>query len=161
MGSYIPWLPHLDHHASYIIDAAYHSPLHPLKPDAPSFGANINAETEAYMASQRKMFAAEKKDKDKDKIEAQKTEQEFADKMNDAAWRMGGQTERPRKIGRKDWLSHQDLCRQVAILHGGRNANIVRLQPVDPKVGDPNDDDAGGTGSPPIKFISAASDKIQ
>ena len=34
MGSYTPWLPHLDHHASYasyIIDAAYHSPLHPLK----------------------------------------------------------------------------------------------------------------------------------
>ena len=34
MGSYIPWLPHLDHHAyhaSYTIDAAYHSPLHPLK----------------------------------------------------------------------------------------------------------------------------------
>ena len=31
MGSYIPWLPHLDHYASYTIDAAYHSPLHLLK----------------------------------------------------------------------------------------------------------------------------------
>ena len=129
-----------------------------LGPDALEFGVNINAVTEAFMPSQSKMFAAEKKAKD-NQIET--IEQEFAAKMNDAAWRTTGQTERSRKIGRKDWLSHQDLCRQVAILHGGRNANVVRLQPVDPKVGDPNDDDAGGTGSPPIKFISAASDKIQ
>ena len=112
------------------------------------------------MASQRKMFAAEIKDED-NQFETQKTEQEFADKINNAAWRIGGQIVNPRKIGRKDWLSHQDLCRQVAILHGGRNANVVRLQPVDPRVGDSNDDNAGGTGSPPIKFISAASDKIQ
>ena len=31
MGSYTPWLPHLDHHASFTIDAVYHSPLHLLK----------------------------------------------------------------------------------------------------------------------------------
>ena len=39
MGSYIPWLPHLDHHAfyaSYIIHAVYHSPLHLLKGYEPS-----------------------------------------------------------------------------------------------------------------------------
>ena len=34
MGSYIPWLPHLDHHASYSLDAVYHSPLHPLRAES-------------------------------------------------------------------------------------------------------------------------------
>ena len=134
-----------------------------LGPDAEGFGANINAETDAYMASQRKMFTAEMPAKNK--MQQQTTEEESAQKMNDAAWRTGprtdGRTAKPSKIRRKDWLSHQDLCRQVAILHGGRNANTVRLQPVDPKVGDPGDGDDGDTPSSPTRYYTAASDKIQ
>ena len=33
---------------------------------------------------------------------------------------------------RVQWLSHSDLSRDIAILHGGRNRNVVRLEPVDP-----------------------------
>ena len=147
-----------------------------LGPDAAGFGANINAETDAYMASQKRMFTAEMKAQNK--MQEQTTEEEFAQKMNDAAWKTkklqeqiseeevaqkmndtASRTKKPSKIRRKDWLSHQDLCRQVAILHGGRNANSVRLQPVDPKVGDPGDGDEEETQS--RRYYSAASDKIQ
>lgn len=130
--------------------------------DVEGFGANINAATDACMASQKKMFTAEMQSQNR--MQRQTTEQEFAQKMTDAAWLTGpttdGRTAKPSKLGRKEWLSHQDLCRQVAILHGGRNANTVRLQPVDPKLGDPGDGDEGGTQSS-TRYYSAASDKIQ
>ena len=78
-----------------------------------NLGANINAETHAYMAASREMFAAERS--------ATKQHEKLSSK------------------DRKEWLSHQDLCRDVAILHGARNATPVRLQPIDlegHKVGD-------------------------
>ena len=31
MGSYIAWLLYLDHYALHLLDAVYHSPLHPLR----------------------------------------------------------------------------------------------------------------------------------
>ena len=57
-----------------------------------------------------------------------------------AAWRSGSrtdeQTAKPRKSSRKDWLSHQDVGRQVAIFYGGRDAGVPS-QHVGPRGEDP------------------------
>jgi imidazolonepropionase-like amidohydrolase len=53
--------------------------------DSAGFASDIDAETEAYMANQKSMFTAEMKAQNK--MQQQTTEEEFAQKMNDAAWK--------------------------------------------------------------------------
>ena len=89
------------------------------------FGANINAETDAYMAAQREMFAAE--------IKAQSSTQQAPPKP--PKFRAPRSSIEDLGHTRKNWDSYHDVCREVAILHGARNKYTIPVQPVDAEDG--------------------------
>ena len=62
-----------------------HGGFNTYGPDADIFTSDVDAETTAYMEAQKDMFRAEMRAQNK--MQTQTTEEEFAQKMNDAAWK--------------------------------------------------------------------------
>ena len=103
-----------------------------LGPDSYGFGANINAETSAYMQAQ-KMFDMEMKSarwRDESLAPVTRALSNSASQNSPIPSTISRPLARPR-LPKQDWESYHDLCRDVAILHGARNKHAVRLAPVD------------------------------
>ena len=140
--------------------------------DAGGFGANINAETDAYLQNEKRMFVAEKEAQERlqvagaggrakqynDLLRIQKDSTDGTSASHSESQDYSQVTISPLPVrlrqSKKDWESFRDLCRDVAILHGARNKNTVRLAAVDAE--GPKSDIDPVTGAISVRGVSAS-----